>query len=239
MKFKPWIPILVCLVCLACLAIVVLLAIAFVGIDRVAFPPTFVINLDDRTDRLAEIRTEFRNWPVPVERISAIRQSPGWKGCSASHLKCIRIAKERNYPWVLILEDDCILTPNASRRLHDMLAFLWTNRSRWDIFNGGVTYVKRHNRVAQNPSIHEVYGYAANLYIVHRAVYDRILNGHPTHPNDFQHPIDVYYADTLRIWTTTPYLSKQRPGASDIVGDKKVEDYTHLFDDAEAMLTDS
>jgi GR25 family glycosyltransferase involved in LPS biosynthesis len=227
------------------LLLFILLIVAFiiVGIfvwnrDRMTFPPTFVLNLDERTDRMKEIRDEFRNWPAPVERISAIRMSPGWKGCSASHLKCIQIAKERNYPWVLILEDDCILTANASQRFQSLLPFLWKNRNRWDMFNGGLTYLKHHTKVSQNPPIYEVYGFTTNFYIVHNSVYDRVLNGYPIHPDNFEKAIDVYYADTFRIWTSTPYLSKQRPGKSDI-GEKPTEDYTDLFDTAERTLLQS
>ena len=77
------------------------------------FPPILYINLDSRKDRMQELTREFANFPVAPERVSAVKYSPGWKGCSASHLKCITIAKERNYPWVLIVEDDCALTTNA------------------------------------------------------------------------------------------------------------------------------
>jgi GR25 family glycosyltransferase involved in LPS biosynthesis len=199
-------------------------------------PYTFVINLDKRTDRMNEIKEEFRHWPVPIERISAIKQSPGWKGCSASHLKCIQLAKERNYPWVVILEDDCILTPNASQRFQELLPFLWKNRHGWDIFNGGVTHLKHHTRIAWNPSIYEVYAYAANFYMVHNSVYDRILRGHPKIIADFKIPIDVYYADTCRIWTITPYIARQRVGTKSDIDNRSGEDRDSIFDESEAML---
>lgn len=218
--------------------VVIIVGILYFTRERIHFPPTFVINLDERTDRMKEITDEFRNWPVPVERISAIRLSPGWKGCSASHLKCIQIAKERNYSWVLILEDDCILTSNAGQRFQSLLPFLWKNRNHWDMFNGGLTYLKHHTKISHNPPMYEAYGFTTNFYIVHKSVYNRVLNEHPKHPDNFKNPIDVYYADTFRIWTSTPYLSKQRPGQSDI-GENQTEDYTDLFDTAERTLLES
>lgn len=199
------------------------------------FPATVVINLDERTDRQKEIEEEFREWPVPVERVSAVKLRPGWKGCSASHLKCIRLAKERGYPWILILEDDCVLRPDASQRLQALLPFLWKNRSRWDIFYGGTTYLSHHRRISRTPSVHEVSGYATQFCLVHSHSYNRIVGGYPTDPSDYTKQIDVYYAETLRIWTTTPYLAVQRVGKSD-VGKREIEDYTQLFQDAEDEL---
>jgi len=228
----------VCIVLIFTVSLVALSYFRFVDEMPKEFPPTFVINLDKRQDRMNEIKTEFKHWPVSIERISAIKLSPGWKGCFASHLKCIQIAKDRNYPWVVILEDDCILTPNAIHRFHELLPFLWNNRRRWDMFNGGVTYLKQHTQISRKPSIHEVYGYAANFYMVHQAAYNRILNGCPKNPEHYKDPVDVYYTDTFRIWTTTPYLAKQRPGESDI-GEKMVKDYTGLFDVAERTLLES
>jgi GR25 family glycosyltransferase involved in LPS biosynthesis len=201
------------------------------------FPTTVVINLDDRPDRWKAVQEEFASWPVPVERVSAIRLKPGWKGCSASHLKCVRLAKERGLPWILILEDDCVLRPDAVQRFTDLLPTLWSTRDRWDMFNGGVTALKKHRRVSHTPPLYEVTGYAANFYLVHAASYDRILDGHPPTPAQFKDPIDVYYADTFRIWTTVPYLAAQRPGKSDIETERKgLMDYTSSFDKAEQKL---
>jgi GR25 family glycosyltransferase involved in LPS biosynthesis len=75
---------------------------------EINFPPVFVINLEDRKDRWAEIQESFRNWPVQLERIDAVRASPGWKGCFESHKKVVQLAKDKGYPWVLVLEDDCM-----------------------------------------------------------------------------------------------------------------------------------
>ena len=200
------------------------------------FPHTVVINLDDRTDRMREVGEEFGGWPVRVERVSAVRRKPGWKGCSASHLKCLQLAKDRGLPWILILEDDCVLKPDAARRFTELLPFLWSTRDRWDMFNGGVTILKHHTRISRTPNIHEVRGYATNFYLVHQGAYDRILDSHPKDPSDFKEPIDVHYAKTFRIWTTVPYLAAQRPGTSDVEKEAENRDYNELFDEAEQKL---
>jgi len=198
------------------------------------FPHTFVINLDERKDRLEEVRTEFAGWPVPIERVSAVKYKPGWKGCSASHLKCIQLAKERRLPWVVVIEDDCILKPNAVQNFSNLLPFLWSRKSEWDIFNGGVTSVKDYHRVSRNPSIFKAYGQAANFYLVHEAIYDRILQLHPKDISDFNRVIDLFYPDNFRLWVSVPYLTGQRPNVSDI--ESKDTDYTDLFNESEQRL---
>jgi len=198
------------------------------------FPPSLVINLDSRQDRMSEFTEEFRNWPVTVERISAVKYNPGWKGCSASHLKCVKLAKERNYPWVLVMEDDCILTPGASEQFQALLPYLWENRNHWDIFYGGVTSIKKSKRISGSPAIFEVSCFAAHFCLIHNASYTKILNNYPESIDDYKNPIDVYYANTLRIWTTVPFFAKQRPSKSDI--EEGVKDYTELFNRSEQKL---
>ena len=198
------------------------------------FPPTLVINLDSRQDRMSEFTQEFRNWPISVERVAGVKYSPGWKGCSASHLKCVKLAKERNYPWVLITEDDCILMPNASEQFQAILPYLWQNREHWDIFYGGVTAVKKYKVISDSPAIFEVKCYAAHFCLIHSASYTKILNNHPQSIDEYKDPIDVYYGETLRIWTTAPFFAKQRPSKSDI--EEGVKDYTEFFGRAEKKL---
>lgn len=200
------------------------------------FPPTLLINLDSRPDRLAHIQADFQTWGSPVERISAVKRTPGWKGCSLSHLKCIRLAKERRYPWVLIIEDDCMLQPEAYRRFQALLPFLWQTRDRWDFFNGGVSLLKTYTVVDPKHQLFEVKGYATQFYLVHSGVYDRILDNHPVEPAI---PIDVYYEQRFRIWTQVPYLAIQRPGPSDIGTKQNESDYTDIFKDAEALLLEN
>jgi hypothetical protein len=218
--------------------IIMLIVIMFLSFllhsPTMQFPPTLVINLDSRQDRMSEFTEEFRSWPSPVERVTAVKYSPGWKGCSASHLKCVKLAKDRKYPWVLVLEDDCTLTPGASEQFQALLPYLWQNRGNWDIFYGGVTVIKKSKRISHSPEIFEVTCFAAHFCLIHSGSYDKILNNYPGAIEDYKDPIDVYYADTLRIWTTVPFFAKQRPSESDI--EKGVKDYTEMFNRSEKKL---
>ena len=73
------------------------------NIERIIF-----INLDKRTDRLEQINDEFKRFNLEdkAERFPAIYHPSGTVGCGKSHLAVLKLAKERKYKNVLILEDD-------------------------------------------------------------------------------------------------------------------------------------
>jgi glycosyl transferase family 25 len=77
------------------------------------------INLEHRTDRkenllgqidkLNQIISE-KNLGVPLqpERFNAIQHPHGAVGCSQSHLECLKIAREKEYPQICVMEDDIV-----------------------------------------------------------------------------------------------------------------------------------
>jgi glycosyl transferase family 25 len=67
---------------------------------------TIYINLDHRTDRRKEIEAELKQKGLPYERFSAIRDERGAIGCCKSHLAVLKMARDKGYPTILVLEDD-------------------------------------------------------------------------------------------------------------------------------------
>ena len=65
------------------------------------------INLEKRCDRRETIEGELNDFGLEYERYNAF-ETPGFGilGCGLSHLNVLKLAKERNYKNVLILEDD-------------------------------------------------------------------------------------------------------------------------------------
>ena len=68
------------------------------NIDKIIY-----INLDKRKDRKEHIENELNNFGLNFERYEAIEMK---SGCSISHLNVLKLARERNYKNILILEDD-------------------------------------------------------------------------------------------------------------------------------------
>lgn len=64
----------------------------------------YIINRNDRPERLAHMREQLRIQKLNGRRVEAIIDKPGWKGCRDSHLK---VHEEHNSDlFYIILEDD-------------------------------------------------------------------------------------------------------------------------------------
>jgi len=99
-------------------------------IDRI-----FYINLDEHVDRRYEMEYEFdkmdiipHDKPNPdnkltYERFSAIQHDSVGIGRGKSHIGVLKIAKERNYSTVIILEDEFVFTV-SKYEFHKQLSYL-------------------------------------------------------------------------------------------------------------------
>lgn len=200
-------------------------------------PHVLVINLDDRQDKWQETQNEFKDWPTPIERLSAVKYTPGWKGCTMSHIKAIELAKKRHYPWVLIVEDDCVLTTEAKTQFQRVLPYLWKHKHRFDVFLGGVTEATKYKKpivISRNPPMFQVEAHTTHFCLIPKESYNKILNHMPKDPNKMTIELDSWYRQHLRLWVTVPFIAIQRPGHSDI--QDKTEDYTQRFKDSETAL---
>ena len=199
------------------------------------FPKILVINLDDRMERWEEIQQSFAGWP-PLERVSAVKDSPGWKGCAKSHVKCIKMAKERQYPWVVILEDDCEVKADSLEQFRRLLPVLWKRKSEWDIFLGGCTSVRIIKQVEAEPPIFQITGLTTHFCLYNSDVYDKIKEQYNPKNENSMIEIDLYYQKTLRIFCTAPFLAVQKPGVSDI--EEESVDYIRQYTNAETTLNE-
>lgn len=128
------------------------------------FARIYLINLPERTDRLAESLAELekaglRRDDPRLHIFAAVRPneagsfpSIGARGCFLSHLAVIRLACQAQLENVLILEDDIALQPGA---LRSQIALLHTLRhSEWDF-----AYLGHHHPL---PTTHQPSGIPSN-----------------------------------------------------------------------------
>lgn len=97
---------------------------------------TFFINLEERKDRLEHVKIELSKLNIKGERINAVKTISGAIGCSLSHIKCLELAKEREYEQIFICEDD-ITFLNPKLLLENLGKFIGeaeaTNINGWDV----------------------------------------------------------------------------------------------------------
>jgi glycosyl transferase family 25 len=170
---------------------------------------TYIINIPTRRDRYDHIVEEVKKLPIiQYEVIEAIVD--GAKGCSQSHLKCIRLAKDNQLPYVLILEDDAIFTENCLETLEQALAEI--EQIDWSMLYLGANLNSPAYRVSEG-LLKLTGAWCTHAYIVHSNFYDTILS--LPHGRE----IDVCYTELMQhsnVYMVNPIVSYQLPSHSDI-----------------------
>jgi hypothetical protein len=93
---------------------------------------TLFINLAHRTDRLAHVLEQLKGIGIEEpERFKGIQMGMGCVGCTMSHIKCLELAKARDWPYVFICEDDIKFT-NPELFLDTLAQFQGAGWS-WDV----------------------------------------------------------------------------------------------------------
>ncbi len=134
------------------------------------------INLAERTDRNQHVLDELKKIGIQhPERINACKTRDGAVGCSMSHIKCLELAKERDYETVFICEDDITFTDPQLFKTQ-MEKFVESDYvADWDVLiisgNNAPPFTKLTDFLARVHNIQTATG-----YIVRRHYYDKIIN---------------------------------------------------------------
>jgi len=137
------------------------------------FKNTLFINLEHRTDRLQHALDEFKKLGINSERVNAVKMKNGAIGCTMSHIKCIELAKSRDWEQVFICEDDItFLEPELLKKNIEL--FHNNNDIMWDVLIIGGNNV---------PPYQQINDYCARIfrnqtttgYIVKKQYYDTLL----------------------------------------------------------------
>jgi len=201
---------------------------------------TLFINLDQRVDRLAHATEQFKRMGIDAERVKGTKTAVGAVGCTMSHIKCIELAKQRNYDYVFICEDDITFT-NPALLKKNMKLFLENDEIQWDMLIIGGNNV---------PPYHQVEEYCARVfycqtttgYIVKKEYYDTLLanfkesvhNLVRNPENGREYALDIYWKrlQMRDFWyMITPPTVTQYESYSDI--ESKIVNYDDMMLDME------
>jgi GR25 family glycosyltransferase involved in LPS biosynthesis len=200
----------------------------------------FYINLDKRVDRKIHVEQQLHNIGCHnFERFPAINMKNGAIGCSMSHLQCLKLAKERNWEYVFIVEDD-ILFLNPELFKTQIERFIQTNNS-WDVI-----LVAGNNfppfEIINTSCIQVHHCQTTTGYIVHKHYYNTLINNIHTGIQQFllnQNRANIFAIDQWwfqlqkkdKWFLLTPIIAIQKEGHSDI--ENKVVNYRSLMTDYE------
>lgn len=145
----------------------------------------FYINLEKRTDRRQEIESELNNFGLDYERFNAFHIPDfGSLGCGLSHLEVLKIAKERNYENVLILEDDFKFLVTKEEFEEELTKF-FDLKLDYDVCM--ISYNVLESDETEYPFLRKVLdAQTTSGYIVNKKYFDKLIE------------LDAYAAEELR-----------------------------------------
>lgn len=201
---------------------------------------TFFINLEERCDRLENIKNEFKKMNIEsYERINAVKLKNGAIGCTLSHIRCLEIAKIRDFDYIFICEDDiCFTNPELLKQNIDKFIKSGIN---WDVLLIGGNNAPPYKPITD--FCIRIYNCQTTTgYVVKKTYYDKLItnfkNGvknlmnEPTNKN--QYAIDMYWK---RLQQTDNWYMIIPPTVTQIESFSNVEDrmvnYSHLMLDIE------
>jgi len=173
---------------------------------------TFVISTPTDDNRYKMLVTELEGQGLDINKDvevfkAVMNQHSPQVGISESHRGVVQIAKNRNLPFVVILEDDIhFLSPFAYKRFMNIMARLPKD---WELFFGNV----------YDGDVEEEYsGYAElkgkvsglNMYCINASFYDSFLDADPAYNID-------HWLSTVtmpKMYVCWPFLALQHDGFS-------------------------
>ena len=204
------------------------------------FKNTLFINLEQRADRLEHAVQQFKLMEIEAERVNAVKTTIGAVGCTMSHIKCLELAKSRDYEYVFICEDDITFT-NPELLKQNLQQFYENDEIQWDLLIIGGNNV---------PPFQQIEPYCARVfycqtttgYVVKKQYYDTLISNfkesvqnlmrNPDNRREFA--LDIYWKRLqLRdFWyMITPPTVTQYESYSDI--ESKIVNYDFMMLDME------
>lgn len=134
---------------------------------------TLYINLEHRKDRLEHVTGQMNMMGITAERVNAVKMNTGAVGCTMSHIKCLELAKQRDYEYVFICEDD-ITFRNPELFKRNLQRFYDDDDINWDLLIIGGNNVPPFQQVTEYCA-RVFYCQTTTGYIVKKHYYDTLL----------------------------------------------------------------
>jgi len=194
---------------------------------------TFYVNLDNRADRKELVEQELAKIDCTFERFPAILHPNGAVGVGLSQIACLKLAKERNLPQIMIVEDDISWVGDVNSALENLKEQEFDVALLSSVFEGISNPVRVNDIFVRSARVQ-----TAAAYICKQHYYDtlirnfeeaiQLLQGGKVHPDKCA--IDQHWKvlqEKDRWLYAHPTIAVQRPGYSDI--QKAYADYTTAY----------
>jgi glycosyl transferase family 25 len=196
----------------------------------------YYINLEHRKDRKTQFENEMKiiGWNN-YTRFNAIKLKNGRVGCSMSHLKLLKMAKEKELEYIVILEDDIKFT--KPKMFNQMLNYFFDKCIDYDVLLLAGNIRQPIQKI--DKFIYRVQkSFTTTGYIVKKHYYDTLIHNIQEginlllkYPNIHQkYAIDTYWLGLQqkdKWYIFIPRTITQQPDYSDI--ETRVVNYNRLM----------
>lgn len=171
----------------------------------------YCINLKSRKDKKTFMKKQAKKHNLNIIFHTVKKHTNPVRGCLESHLQLIKKAKQNNFPYIAILEDDAKFLRKPTFTLPENFALFY--------FGGSIKQVEsesdHYNRAKEVWSTH--------AYIIHSSIYDKVIKD----LEEYSQEIDRYYVEDIQqnynCYVVKPLITTQKSGYSDI--EEKHVDY--------------
>ena len=181
----------------------------------------FYINLEKRIEKKIQCEKELKKIGLKPNRFNAIEHEIGLVGCVKSHIKCIEIAKERNYPLLCIFEDD-ISFIDSDKLISYINKYITID---YDVLYLGAWISDNKYKIINDDLLHINKATTTHAYIIKNHYYDTIIENYNEgmklklqFPDEEKYNIDHYNYKLQNIdkwYCFNPILVTQLDGYSD------------------------
>lgn len=191
-------------------------------IDNQFLPYIIYINLEKRQDRKEQLEKELLDYGLSqFERFDAIPHSSGIVGCGKSHLEVLKMAKQRQYKSILILEDDFTFLVSREELEKEMVQL---SEIDYDVCMLAY-HLEDSCPIENSPVIKVLTAQTASAYIVKEHYYDDLIDLYEHNIPLLESTGEHWNYANDQCWKTLqkkhnwvcpkPRIGKQRDGYSD------------------------
>ena len=184
------------------------------------------INLREREDRKSHLLKEFQKLDLNPVRFEAIKNQIGAIGCTQSHISVLKMALEKNWEFIFVVEDDFTFLDH-NQMVSSLKNFLNTQEKEgWDVLIISGNNFKPYQRV--NESYIRIQNCQTTTgYIVNKSYLPVLINNFEEGLNKLintrkigEFSLDIYWKNLQckdRWFMLTPINAYQYDGYSDIL----------------------
>jgi glycosyl transferase family 25 len=133
------------------------------------------INLDAHVEKRNVIENQLKYFDMDFERYSAVPIQEDGIGCARSHLDVLKLARQRGYKNVLIMEDDLLFTV-SKEEFNAQITKLFENIPDFDVCMLAYNLQKGEVYTEYPFLLNNIETQTASAYLVNHTMYDTLIN---------------------------------------------------------------